>query len=571
MSFFRFDAYIFVKQDLAFEGRLYVYGQLAAVIKKSSVLALLFVSVCGFSQDTENTEETAPDYSKYSGYVIEDVIISTVDVFDTSTETEFNPLFVLANRLHIDTKRGTVKTQLLLDSGDSFSVQKLEESERILRRKPYLFDATVVPVENDNGTLDLHVETRDNWTLVPEVKVSSTGGENESSLGIEEENFLGTGTRVNIRRDQDDDRTSSIFQISREDIGEHRLNAAYGYGDLSDGDFQLLQLQRPFFSLDTKWAAGSTAIFDDRIETLFSEGERGARYRDDQTFFTFFGGLSEGLVDGKTERWILGYEFSERNFETVATDGLVEVAPENRRFSYPFLRYQRVQDSFLEAKNLNQIQQTEDVSLGENYSFTVGYASEALDSDRNAWILAADYRHAYGSPESFLVLFNHAAATRVESGKLKNAVLSSRTEIFKRQSEKRLLFGSLSLHLGEDLDLDNFSALGGDVGLRGYPRDFLNAETTALLTVEQRFYTDYYPFRLLRVGAAIFADVARAWGEDAIGVREDEVLANVGFGLRLGSTRSSSNRVFHVDIAFPLTANDNIDKVQIQFSGQRRF
>ena len=137
--------------------------------------------------------------------------------------------------------------------------------------------------------------------------------------------------------------------------------------------------------------------------------------------------------------------------------------------------------------------------------------------------------------------------------------------------EKRLLFGSLSLHLGEDLDLDNFSALGGDVGLRGYPRDFLNAETTALLTVEQRFYTDYYPFRLLRVGAAIFADVARAWGEDAIGVREDEVLANVGFGLRLGSTRSSSNRVFHVDIAFPLTANDNIDKVQIQFSGQRRF
>lgn len=152
---------------MAFEGRLYVYGQLAAVIKKSSVLALLFVSVCGFSQDTENTEETAPDYSKYSGYVIEDVIISTVDVFDTSTETEFNPLFVLANRLHIDTKRGTVKTQLLLDSGDSFSVQKLEESERILRRKPYLFDATVVPVENDNGTLDLHVETRDNWTLVP--------------------------------------------------------------------------------------------------------------------------------------------------------------------------------------------------------------------------------------------------------------------------------------------------------------------------------------------------------------------------------------------------------------------
>jgi hypothetical protein len=30
-----------------------------------------------------------------------------------------------------------------------------------------------------------------------------------------------------------------------------------------------------------------------------------------------------------------------------------------------------------------------------------------------------------------------------------------------------------------------------------------------LLTFEQRFYTDWYPFRLARFGAAVFGDVGR--------------------------------------------------------------
>lgn len=533
---------------------------------------LILVLVLGaLNAMAEEKEEQAPDFSKYSGYVIENVVISTIDVFDTNTEAESHPIFHLANSLHVDTKPGTVKSQLLFKTGDKFAVQKLEESERILRRKSYLFDASITPIENDDGTVDLHVETRDNWTLIPEVKFSSTGGESESSIGFEEQNLWGTGTRLNIRRDNDRDRTSTVFRVSGQDIGEHRLAAAYGFSNLSDGESQLFRVQRPFFSLDTTWAAGTTLLADDRIETLYSLGERGARFRDGQQFFTLFGGVSEGLIDGRTERWIVGYEFNERDFEIVTEEGLAELAPEDRRLSYPFIRYQSVQDSFVETANLNQIKRTEDVTLGANYEITLGYASEALDSDRNAWILGANYGRGYGSPESLLVLFNHSLSSRIESSDVRNAVLSSRTEVYKRQSENRVLFGALNFRVGQSLDLDNFASLGGDVGLRGYPQNFLNAETTALVTVEQRFYTDYYPLRLFRVGMAVFADIARGWGPDPIGAEDNEVLANVGLGLRLGSTRSSSNRVFHLDIAFPLTANEELDSVQVQFSAQRRF
>ena len=42
--------------------------------------------------------------------------------------------------------------------------------------------------------------------------------------------------------------------------------------------------------------------------------------------------------------------------------------------------------------------------------------------------------------------------------------------------------------------------------------------------------------------------MGRTWGEDITGRSDSRWLADVGFGLRLSSTRGNSNRVFHIDI-----------------------
>ena len=44
------------------------------------------------------------------------------------------------------------------------------------------------------------------------------------------------------------------------------------------------------------------------------------------------------------------------------------------------------------------------------------------------------------------------------------------------------------------LDPDMQLLIGGDNGLRGYPLRYEAGTSRALLTVEQRFYTDWYPF-----------------------------------------------------------------------------
>ena len=74
--------------------------------------------------------------------------------------------------------------------------------------------------------------------------------------------------------------------------------------------------------------------------------------------------------------------------------------------------------------------------------------------------------------------------------------------------------------------------------------------------MEERVYTDWYPFRLFRVGGAIYYDVGRAWGGPTENTANTRWLSDIGVGLRIVSDRSSAGNVLHVDIAIPINNHD---------------
>ena len=113
--------------------------------------------------------------------------------------------------------------------------------------------------------------------------------------------------------------------------------------------------------------------------------------------------------------------------------------------------------------------------------------------------------------------------------------------------------------------------LGGDSGLRGYPLRYQGGEARALLTLEQRYFTDWYPFRLFRVGAAAFIDTGRTWGETPLSTPSLGLLKDIGIGLRLGSSRSGLGNIIHIDLAFPLDGDPSISKVQLLVETKQRF
>ena len=123
-----------------------------------------------------------------------------------------------------------------------------------------------------------------------------------------------------------------------------------------------------------------------------------------------------------------------------------------------------------------------------------------------------------------------------------------------------------------ELDGERQLLLGGDSGLRGYPLRYQEGDRRWLLTLEQRFYTPWYILRLVRVGAAVFFDAGEAWYAGPRGAgTERGLLRDLGFGLRLGSTRSSGSSMLHIDLAFPLAGDASIDSVQFLVTAEDRF
>ena len=150
-------------------------------------------------------------------------------------------------------------------------------------------------------------------------------------------------------------------------------------------------------------------------------------------------------------------------------------------------------------------------------------------------------------------------------------MLEATARYYSRQSSKRVFFVTLSATKGHDLDLDNPVQIGGDTGLRGYPLRYQSGDSKALLSLEQRYFWDWYPWRLMRVGGAIFVDTGRAWGANPVGEENLGWLTNVGFGFRLAPTRFATSKIVHIDVAFPLDGDDSIDSVQFLLEAKRSF
>ncbi|MDH3589263.1 MAG: hypothetical protein OEQ74_07655 [Gammaproteobacteria bacterium] len=506
-----------------------------------------------------------------AGLVIGEIILDRQPIFDTSNPEENKRLHRLANRYHVSTRPSTIRSQLLFEPGDAYSRQLIEESERILRRRAYIFEPSIHPVRHADGVVDVCVTIHEVWTLLPGFSLERSGGENEFSIDLEDRNIGGTGAALELRYESDVERDSYRISFGDPQIGRSRVALSTFYENNSDGGSSFLAIERPFFALDTRWSGGVRVFDDDRVRPLYDLGNSVVEFRQEQRYLQVSGGWSRGLRDGWVRRWTTGAVFDEDKFAQPADSLLTGPVPADRKFVYPFLGFELLQNRFVETQNQDQIGRTEDLYLGTRLTASLGWSATGLGASREALLFNTAWRNAVGLPESTLWLFDAGLSGRRERGKARNTVLRTRARFYRRQSEKRSFYVALAVDAGERLDLDNPLRLGGNSGLRGYPLAYQNGEHRALFTIEQRYFTDWYPLRLFRVGGAIFADVGRTWGRSPVGSGSLGWLKDVGFGLRLGPTRSSASRVLHVDIAFPLDGEDSIDDVQLLIEGRRSF
>ena len=506
-----------------------------------------------------------------AGAIIGRIVIEKQNVFDLSKPAENKFIYRLANRWHIVTRDAVIEQQLLIGAGDNFSQRLLEESERLLRANSYLYDAKVTPLQYEDGVVDIRVWTRDLWTLNPGVSVSRSGGENRSRAQLSEQNLLGLGVRVRVTYVDNVDRISTGFEYFDRNLGDSRTSAFFEYDDSSDGGTTRFDLTRPFYAMDSRWTAGASFFDDERNVSFYGLGNAAAAYQSQTESYRAFWGWSAGLIDGWAKRWTTGIVYDDREFSAVPNGQLPSLIPVNRQLVYPFIGFELVEDNFQKASNRDQIERTEDFYLGTRLSANLGWASESFGSDRDAIVVRLTASKGFGSIERKALFLSSWFNGRLEHGDSKNTQVGTNARYYNQISDKRLFFVTLDASWGEDLDLDNLVDLGGDTGLRGYPLRYQTGDSRILLTAEQRFFSDWYPFRLFRVGGAVFADIGRTWGDNPVAGPPLGWLKNVGLGLRLAPTRSSGRDIVHIDLAFPLDGDPSIDDIQFLIESKRSF
>ena len=501
-----------------------------------------------------------------AGATIGEVRIKVGDIFDENDPRERLPGARLVNRLHPTTRKQVIAERLLFHPGDRFDRRVLDESARLLRTDRSLRDVEVRPVAWDGERVTVEVDARDAWTLNVGASFGHAGGTSSTRFSLEDTNFLGTGKRVLVERSDNVDRATTRLGFTDPAILGSRFRLAADYSQASDGGGWELSVERPFFALDTRWSAALDATSEDRVDSLYVLGHVDDRFAHQADRFELRGGISSGLDAGRVTRWSAGFTWQRDRFaavdlldDRVATTTLPPVPPE-RTLAYPWLGWDWQRDDFHQTQNLDLMGRVEDLQLGPRLHARLGFASPVVGADRNALIFDSTATTALVPAPRGLLRFEAAASGRWEQGGFAHTLLHGGAQAYWRDFGDHQLYAAITGDVAHALDPDQQITLGGDSGLRGYPLRYQTGDARLLLTVEQRVFTDWYPLRLARVGAAAFYDLGRVWGGPDGAARG--WLQDIGVGLRLAPSRTSRAAVIHFDLAFPLGGPAEVRQVQ---------
>ena len=514
-----------------------------------SVVVFAFLLSCGHSA-------LALDSKPQAEVRIRRILIVPQPIFDESKPGERKKLFRLANDLHADTREVTIRAQLLFAQGDVYSERVLRETERNLRRLRFLREPQIRVIKRVKGFVDLEVRTTDVWTLSPTLKFGRSGGTNRSSLGVEDLNFLGLGKQLKAEFSQtrERDRKGLAYSDPNLAFGRWTLDAAYSLN--SDGHTTLFAIGKPFYSLQTQNSFGLQINDDDGLLRRYALGEELGVYRAKYRTAELYFGHSDGLAEGWAVRRSFGLAFEDARFDNGTGSPLQNIGllPRERHLASAFLQWEWLQEDFATTINKDQIGRTEDEAFGQRYLVRAGLGSaDTRDAGaRGAAFYLVQASDGFRVSPAQSLFYELSLKARLDRLGTANQLLNIGTRYFYRLSNRSTTYVSLSGSYGRRLDLDRELILGGEQGLRAYPAAFQTGDKSAVLTLEQRYFTDYQPLRLFSVGAAAFVDVGRVWGSNAAGAPILGTLKDVGIGLRLGNLRSARANMLHIDIAWPL-------------------
>ncbi len=542
-------------------------------------LALFIASSAGHADEKQNQIIPAR-----KGQYIRSIKIKVGEVF----EDDSSILYRTANNIKIQTRQEVVRRELLFKEGDPYIPFKLQETARNLRLLRYLRGVKVTPAFYGDA-VDVLVEVRDSWTLIPFLSYSSgTGGRNRG-IGLTDSNLAGTAARIDTRYEEEYTRQSyGVVYTDPQFLGT-RKNFLVGASDRSDGKTYLLGGGLPFRSLMQQDAWRMDTAGANTIGRLFKDGTEDYIFRqhlDDFSALYTFAGPTKALAgesrsytgiyrDQKilSQRFSVGYRYEAASFYQADAEDYKDLnldptevsndpsrLPSLRRFSGPVFQYQNIQPNFMTLAYIDRFDRPEDYNLGDESLFNAQIAPRSLGSVQNALIPSFNRSRGWRLSESSMLRGEIGGSGRWEDDRLANTLLRTEAKYYsilgdwfwgEQYMGKHTWATNFFIDFGENLDRDRQLPLGADTGLRGYEAFAFEGDKRVVLNFEERGHLVDDAFQLVSLGTALFVDVGAA-SRDALGTMvTDELYGDFGFGLRLCFPRASGGGVVRIDVAFP--------------------
>lgn len=559
------------------------------------ILVLAFCPEIGFSQGNlyggpaECSEEV---YEPFRGKIIRDIKVIIRDVFDRG---DLSTLYQTANDLKMSTKEFVVRRELLFSAGDPLDPFVVAETERLLRNISFLRSIEIIP-ELDGEFVDITVSVQDVWTLIPQFSYSSGDGQEQQTIGLVESNLGGLAQRLGLLYEKDEDREAIEAVWSHRRFLDSPNQFTVGLFDRDDGERLLAYYGNPFRSVLQResWALSSEVA--DTIGRLFEGGSERYIYRRDSGDFQAQYTIARGNLETSPYRLSFGYRYQDEQFSeadegdfdalnidptTVSRDPAL--LAEDRRFSGPLFSFSYLEPNFITRRYIDRFERPSDYNLGPSFSATTFLAPDVFGSRDDALVLSATANRGLEVCDRSFFRYEFGVASRFQEDEFRNSLFRGEAKYYRMMGPLFLgdvylgshtLAGNIFFDYGSRLDLDREFLLGGNNALRGYEAKTFTGDKRMALNIEDRIHIAEDVWQLVSFGAAVFLDAGGTTSSDFGEIVSHELHSNIGFGLRLAFPRSSSGRVFRIDVAFPL--RDGPDgsgdfEPRILFSGGQLF
>ncbi|MGH7498342.1 MAG: POTRA domain-containing protein [Gemmatimonadales bacterium] len=447
----------------------------------------------------------------------------------------------LGNALHIQTRASVVRRELLFHEGEIFDSAKFAESERNLRSLGIFRRVRIDTVRTDSG-LVARVTTKDGWSTQIDYRFRSAGGQVEFTIGLIENNLLGTASSAAVRYRQTTDRTSVALAFRRPRLFAGRIGVGAQYEDRSDGRLAALLIEQPFFSLATRSAFSLSGEDHDERVLRFFEGARVARDTLSRRFTIARGAAAWALNASERGFMRFGVQAQVRRDDFVPESQPVPFTKTVTGAVGPYIVWNRA--SFLVARGYAGFAREEDVDLGATVRLGVMAAPKAFGYQSNGVAPLLTARLGARIPFGFAYLEGLAGGLYDAGGLDSGTVQLAATTVLQPTRHQVGI-----LHIEGGWIRNPLPGSEFDLGLGQGPRAFrshaFTGDRSIFATAEYRVTVVDDFLGMVGLGIAGFADHGGAWYADS----PRRTGWDAGIGIRLGASRSTDTEALRFDLA----------------------